>query len=529
MTELPALAVAVPLAGAAALVGGTLLKRRRLIDAVAIAVAAGVTVICALLLVESTRGPIVYWFGGWEPDNGLALGISFAIDPIGAGLALLAAGLATAALVFSWRYFDAIGGLYHVLLLVFLAGMVGFTLTGDLFNMFVFFELMGVSAFALTGYKVEESEPLQGALNFGVTNVIGAFLILTGLALLYGRTGVLNLAQLGAALQGTEADGLVVVAFVLLVAGFFIKSAMVPFHFWLADAYAVAPAPVCVLLSAVMSELGIYAIARVYWSVFEGALGGQAPGIRVVIVGIGVVTALIAAVMCFLQRRLKRILAFATMSHAGLFVVGVGLLTPAGLGGTAVYVVADALVKATLFLAIGILLHRYGSGDEYHLHGRGRELPWAGLLFVIGGLGLAGLPPLGTSLGKSLIQQEAALLGYSWMPAVFMVASAVTGAAVLRAAGRIFLGRGTRDDSVRTEDEDEETETSGGEGRTPLVMVVPAVLFALLSFAPGLIPAFEHSTTEAAHRFQDRQAYQSAVLQGVSLRYQLLSSSRAHL
>jgi multicomponent Na+:H+ antiporter subunit D len=514
VTPLPALAVAVPLTGAAFLAGATLLGRRRIMDSAAIGLAAATAVICAVLLVQSTGGLIVYWFGGWEPSNGVALGISFAIDPLGASMALLAAALTTAALVFSWRYFEAVGGLYHALMLVFLAAMVGFTLSGDLFNMFVFFELMGVAAFALTGYKVEESEPLQGALNFGVTNGIAAFLILMGLGLLYGRTGALNLAQLGAALAGREIDGLIVVSFAVLVAAFLIKSAMVPFHFWLADAYAVAPAPVCVLLSAVMSELGIYALARIYWSVFAGALGGHGSQIKPVTVGIGVVTALIAAIMCFLQRRLKRILAFATMSHAGLFVVGVGLLTPAGLGGVAVYVLADAMVKTTLFFSVGILLHRYGSGDERHLQGRGRDFPFAGVLLVVGAFGLAGLPPLGTWLGKSLIEDEAVLLGYSWMPAVFLVVSVLTGATVLRAAGRIFLASEAPDGGSHADGEDEEAETSGGEGRTPLVMVIPAVLFALLAFAPGLLPGLDRAAEGVAHRFEDRSAYERAVLEG---------------
>src|SRR5205807_1837295 len=140
---------------------------------------------------------------------------------------------------------------------LFAAGMAGFALSGDLFNMFVFFELMSVAAYALTAYKVEEEPSLQAAFNFGVSNSIGSFLVLLGLALVYGRTGSLNLAELGHRLAlGHRHDGLVVAAFVLIVCGFLVKAAIVPFHFWLADAYAAAPAPVCVLFAGVMSDLG---------------------------------------------------------------------------------------------------------------------------------------------------------------------------------------------------------------------------------------------------------------------------------
>src|SRR5204863_10054305 len=131
----------------------------------------------------------------------------------------------------------------HILVLVFTAGMVGFCLSGDLFNMFVFFELMSVAAFALAGYKIDEAEAIEGSLNFAVTNIVGSFLLLTGIALVYGRTGALNLAQAGVALSHAPADGLVVVAFSLIAAGFLVKAAIVPFHFWLPDAYAVALTP----------------------------------------------------------------------------------------------------------------------------------------------------------------------------------------------------------------------------------------------------------------------------------------------
>src|SRR5881227_3100963 len=159
--------------------------RRVVADAVATGAAAAVTTFCAILLARSVGGPIVYWFGGWTPSHGVALGISFSIDSLGAGMATLTSLLVTASLVFSWRYFETAGALFHSLMLVFLAAMAGFSLTGDLFNMFVFFELMSGAAYALTAYKIEERGPLQGAINFAVTNSVGAFTILIGIGMLY--------------------------------------------------------------------------------------------------------------------------------------------------------------------------------------------------------------------------------------------------------------------------------------------------------------------------------------------------------
>src|SRR5439155_25820386 len=139
----------------------------------------------------------VDWFSGWRPTKGIALGISFTIDAVGAGLAVLVAVLMVAALTISWRYFeDVIVHRFQVLMLVFLGAMVGFSLSGDLFNLFVFFELMSTSAYALTGYKVESTSPIEGALNFAISNSIGGYTMLLGIGLLYARTGALNLAQI---------------------------------------------------------------------------------------------------------------------------------------------------------------------------------------------------------------------------------------------------------------------------------------------------------------------------------------------
>ena len=162
-----------------------------------------------------------------------------------------------------------------------MAAMCGFSYAADLFNLFVFFELMSVSAFALCGLKTLEPAPLQGAYNFAVVNTVGAFMVVIGIALLYARTGALNFAQIGRSL-GTHADALVLLAFLMIAVGYMVKAAIVPFHFWLVDAHAVAPTPVCVLFSGVMVELGIYAVVRVYWTIFHGTLAMHAHELRAI-------------------------------------------------------------------------------------------------------------------------------------------------------------------------------------------------------------------------------------------------------
>lgn len=505
-----ALPVALPLLVAAILVGLAPVCPRRAADAATLATAAVVTLLCLALLVRSLDETVVYWFGGWTPRDGIALGVAFAVDPVGAALATLAGVLATAALTFSWRIFEAVRTLHHGLMLVFLAGIVGFCLSGDLFSMFVFYELFSVAAYALAGYRTTDPGSVRGALNFAITNSVGAILLLGGIALLYGRTGALNLAQLGQSLATGPADRLVVVAFLLLTVGFFVKAAVVPFHFWLADAYALAPTVVGVLFAGVVSELGLYAVARVYWTVFSAPLA-ETGGLRGVMLLGAVTTALVGGVMCLLQHHLARMLAYATVSHVGLTLAGFALLGPAGAGGAVLYLVADGMVKGSLFISVGIIDHHLHDVDERRLAGRGRHLPWLAALMVAGALGLAGMPPFGTFLGKALMEEAAVETGLPWLIGLFVVVAALTSAALLRATGRVFLGPRGGAGAAATRSPDE---AAVRHPHVHATQVVPAVGLLAGAVAVGLAPGLADAVQDAAGRFTDRPAYAAAVLRG---------------
>ncbi len=531
MDQLLALVVVLPLLAAAAIsaAGPLLGKTRRILDAVAIGVAASVAVMLMIIMVRAAGGDQVYWFAGFRPARGIAIGIDFEVGPLSAGLASLAAVLVTAGMTFSWRYFERVATYYHALMLIFLAGMTGFCLTGDIFDLFVWFEVMGVAAYALTAYRPEERGPLQGALNFAITNSVGAYLSLSGIGLIYGRTGALNMAQIGVYIGRHPPDGLVTVAFLLIISGLLIKSAIVPFHFWLADAHAVAPTPVCVLFSGVMVELGLYGIARVYWSMFGQALGHRAAISHLFLV-LGVLTAVVGALFCFRERHIKRLLAFSTISHAGIFLAGIALLTPLGLAGTAIYVAGHGLVKAALFLCVGIVLHRLGSVNETWLHGRGRRLRVTGVVFTLAAFGLADLPPFGTFLGQGYIVDSFPGQGYiddsawahglPWVTVVFVICAILTGGATFRVAGGVFYGLGdapSEDTEMAQMAAEETSETDSDKQRTPLTMIVPPTLLVACAAALGLITPLGPAVQAAAIRFQDQAGYNATVLAGARI------------
>jgi multicomponent Na+:H+ antiporter subunit D len=371
---------------------------------------------------------------------------------------------------------------------------------------------MSVSAFALTGIDVDRGAALEGSLNFAVTNTIGSFLAVIGIALVYARTGALNIAQAGHVLDHGRVDGLVVVALAFLACGFLVKAAVIPFHLWLADAYAVAPAATCIVLAGAMSELGVLGIVRVVFGVFGGPVAAHADAVRIVLVVAGLATAVLGAVMAYAQDHLKRMLAFITIAHVGTFLAGAGVLTSAGVGAIAVYVVADGCTKAALFACVGIVQHRLGHVSESALRGAGRELRFTGLAFVAAALLGTGLPFFGPFLGKALLD-DALVHGVGWWAAGIAIGvTALNGATLLRAAGAVFLGWGRDAEGDRGGYEP----ITARQPSTPLRMRAPVVALLGGAIALGLVPGVRHAAHVAGTQATSHSTIAHTVLGGAT-------------
>jgi multicomponent Na+:H+ antiporter subunit D len=501
----PALLIAVPLTTAAFLAGLRKLLSRTVTDVLALVTALFNLVLASVWTVHALHRTEVYWFGNWFPRGHMVPGIGFVMDGTGCGLAALTAFLATLALLFSFKYTDSGGDHYHPLMLVFLAAMSGFAMTGDIFNLFVFFELMSTAAFALCGLKSHEPEPLAGAFNFAVTNTVAAFMMLTGIALLYAATGALNLAQIGLLLAGRH-DRLMLAAFAFLMTGFLVKAAAVPFHFWLPDAHAVAPTSVCVLFSGIMVELGLFGAMRIYATVFQGCFAGtHVPWLFIVS---GAITAVWGAVMCFAEHHLKRLLAFSTVSHTGLMTLAFGLWNEKALTGLFLYLTGHALVKAGLFFCAGILLHRFRSVSEPWLFGKGKILIWTRILWLLGGLGLAAAPGFALDAGESHVTDYAV-----WTEIFLFVAGVLTGAAVLRAGMRIFFEMGDAGPTDESAKVDEAPETNEENESIRWFQWTPAFLCIAGALALTFVHPWIDSVHSSAIRFMDFRSYAHAVYQ----------------
>jgi len=406
-------------------------------------------------------------------------------------------------------YFKQLGEvLFAALMLIMLAGIVGFSLSGDLFDMFGFFEVVNVTAIALTVHQNEQEAPIQGAINFAVCNAAGAILILVGIALLYGETGALNLAGMGRAAAEHPAGGAVVVGLAVVAAGLFTKAGVVPFHFWLVDAYAAAPAPVALVFPGVVCELGLLGFVRVMHIVTGSTLEPNAGGMSDIVILAGTIAAVVGGVMCLVEQHFKRLIAFATVAHIGVFLIGIGLLETGALAGIALWVVGDACAKGALFIVAGYVVRALGTADIGRLHGRGRSMRAAGVLFAVGAVIVSAAPPTLPFLGKSAVDVAAEHAGRPWVPYLLLAVSATAGGGLLAAGGRVFLGIGSR-----AGDAPDETGEPAGPRPSAAILALAALLL-LVPLLLRLTPDLTAEAHRAAEHVTNSTRYAARVLDG---------------
>ena len=327
------------------------------------------------------------------------------------------------------------------------------------------------------------SGPSAARSNFTITNSVGAFFVLIGIALLYGRTGALNLAEIGRRLAShPHVDGLVVVAVTTIIVGFLVKAAVMPFHFWLVGVASTGTPPLVLMLAGVLDTLAVFAIARLYWTVFAPVLVGHVGALRGLLVGFGATSALLGGALALSNRPARRQVAFVLVAHTGTLLVGVGCLNALGVAGAAVYAIAGGAIKAALVCCTS------AAGAE-----RARTDAMAGpaaLLFAAG-IALAGLPLFGIALGEALIERAAATAGLGWIAPVLIAAAILSGAAVLRIALEAARAR-----------------------YAPPPTIVAAVATVLVAAAIGVRFAVAPWAARAAASFVATTAYARAVLDG---------------
>ncbi|MCF8079510.1 MAG: Na+/H+ antiporter subunit D [Desulfobacterales bacterium] len=395
MSHLPAIAVVLPLAFAAA---GMLLRLQPR-AAHGLAFAGGVLHLAAaavLLGRVADRGIQVVQMGGWPAP----FGISLVADPLGALMVVIAALIGLAAIAYSRHDIDPdqVQHGFYPLLHILLAAICGAFLTGDLFNLYVWFEVMLITSFGLLVMGQRRNQ-LDGGVKYVVINLVATLLFITALGLVYGMTGTLNMADLHGKLARVDNSGLRAAVVMLFVAAFGIKAAVFPLYFWLPAAYHTLPTSVAAVYAGLLTKVGVYALMRITTLVFAA----DAAVIRPVLLVLAVLTMFSGVLGAAAHRDVRRILSFHIISQVGYMVLGLALFTPLALAGAVFYLVHHIIVKANLFLVGGLMRQAGGSFDLSRLGGLYRRQPFLALLFFIPAFSLAGFPPLSGFWAKMIL------------------------------------------------------------------------------------------------------------------------------
>ena len=501
MSSLVVLPIIVPLGTAIACL---LTQRHRTLQrGVSVAGAALLLAVSAGLLAQvSSDGIQVMRGGGWPAP----FGITLVADLLAAIMVLLTGITGLAVAVYSLGSIDerreAHG--YHVLYHVLLMGVCGAFLTGDLFNLYVSFEVMLMASFVLLALGGERAQ-LEGGVKYVTLNLLSSAVFLAAVGVLYGIAGTLNMADLARAAALGVAPDLVPVLAVLFLVAFGIKAALFPFFFWLPASYHTPPIAVSAVFAGLLTKVGVYALMRAFTLIFLGDTAFT-HGLILLAAALTMVTGVLGAAA---QMEFRRVLSFHIVSQIGYMVMGLGLLTPLGLAGSVFYLMHHIVVKTNLFLVGGIVHHLGGSYRLKDLGGLYRSHPFLALVFLVPAFSLAGIPPLSGFWGK-MVLVRAGLEAEAWgITAVALGVSLLTLYSMTKLWNEAFwkptpaaVGRSV------------EAPTS-----VPPTMLGPAVALAAITVAVGLGagPVFDLAS-RAADQLSDPSQYIEAVLGPEGLR-----------
>jgi multicomponent Na+:H+ antiporter subunit D len=428
--SLVSLPVLLPLVGAAlAVLFGRWRAVQRVISLTCLAALVPVSAI--LLWKADDIGFVVQVGGGWTAP----LGIALVVDRLSAMMLLVSSLVLVAVMVYAIGQADEEHNhdSFHPLYLVLAAGVSASFITGDLFNLFVAFEMMLAASYVLITLGGRR-EQVRSGMSYVVISLVASTFFITVLALLYTATGTVNLADLAIRLQ--ELNPAVRAAFALtLLAVFGIKAGLFPLFFWLPDSYPTAPGPITAIFAGLLTKVGVYAIIRTQTLLFDTP---EWLGTTILIVAAATMVAGILGAIA--QDDMKRILAFHIISQIGYMIFGLGLFTVAGIAGAIIFVAHQIVVKTALFLVAGMVDRRAGSSRLSQVGGLVRSAPVIAVLFAIPALSLAGLPPLSGFLAKFALVDAGLEASAGWIVGISLGVGLLTLYSMIKIWSGVFWG-----------------------------------------------------------------------------------------
>jgi multicomponent Na+:H+ antiporter subunit D len=433
---------------------------------------------CIVLLHQvAAGGAISYHLGDWAPP----IGIEYRIDLANALVLVLVSGLAALVTPFSYASIvseidDRQTNLFYGALLICMTGLLGVTITGDAFNVFVFLEISSLSTYALVALGArQDRRALTSAFNYLVMGTIGATFFVIGIGLLYQATGTLNMVDLRLQLTEGDSNRMVQAGFAFILVGMGLKAAMFPMHLWMPNAYAFAPSAVSAFIAATSTKVAIYVIIRFIYTVFGADFAFVEAAFTYVLLPLALAGMFFASIVAIFQSDVKRMLAYSSVGQIGYMLLGLSFGTKEGLQASLIHLFNHGLMKGALFMAVACVMLRVGAHSCSAFHGLARRMPVTAAAFIFAGLSLIGVPLTVGFVSKWYLLDAAFEADKAWA-AFLIVASSLIAV--------IYIGRII--ELILLREPPKEGPLAGLTPEAPLSMLIPMWLLVIANIYFGL-------------------------------------------
>jgi multicomponent Na+:H+ antiporter subunit D len=417
-------------------------------------------------LVQATPDKILVVTLGGNPP----LAACLEIDMMSIYVAFSAVLLGFFANVYSYSYMEHDTRLteYYTLLSALIVSMTGVAFAGDMFTLFIFWEMMGIASYALVAFRKENPGPIEAGFKYMVMGSVGSTVLFFGAALLYGMTGTLNFAQMSSVIRGQTGNPWFFLVIAVLIVGFGVKSAIVPMHTWLPDAHPEAPSTISAMLSGMLIETALYALTRVTYVLFEPQM------FSMVVAGLAALTMCLANATALMQKDIKRMLAYSSIAQMGYMLVGLAAGSVFGISAMLLHIFNHSLMKGLAFLSAGSLIHTADTRNIDELKGVGRAMPITTFALFIALLGLGGVPGTGGFISKMLLFSSAIPAGYMWLTVLGVLNSAFSMGYYLMTMYKLIS---------------KPEKNMAGFHEAPIAMLAVTVVMAVLIIWTGVLPS----------------------------------------
>lgn len=447
----------------------------------------GLSLLMSLSLLGSVMdtGRISYRLGGWEPP----WGIEYVVDYLNGFILVIISFIAFVISVYAKKSIEQeidesrMPAFYSIYML-FITGLMGIIITGDIFNLYVFIEIMSLSGYALIA-SAGKRRALMASYNYLILGTVGATFILLGIGYLYMVTGTLNMADLRERLPALYHSKVVLTAFAFFTVGLSLKLALFPLHIWLPNAYTHAPSVVSAIMAATATKVGFYAMLRIMFTVFKVDFDLEVVPVTKILLVFASFAIIAGSVLAVAQTNIKRMLAYSSVGQIGYLVVGAALTNQSALTGGLIHILNHALMKGTLFLVVGCVVYRTGIEDISGLRGMGRKMPFSMAAFTIGGLSMIGVPLTVGFVSKWYIAVGALEAGMWFIVPILLISSLLSAVYFWRIIeGIYFVPSGLQHAGNGGEAEPVRNDAPAGMVIPALVLAGACIIFGVAAFVP---------------------------------------------